>query len=197
MRYKSNQKEQTRERILEAAGRSFRKGGYSGVGVDGLAKEAGVTSGAFYGHFDSKIAAFSATITAGMEQLKSAIEHLQQEHGDKWWPEFAKFYMGQKRTCDLAESCALQSLTSEVGRSNEAIKLLFETELTKIVELASGMPQANEQNKNTIARTWASLAMLIGGVTLARAVTDEKLSKEIGTAIQNAVISTQSAEADS
>lgn len=197
MRYKPNQKEQTRERILEAAGRSFRKGGYSGVGVDGLAKEAGVTSGAFYGHFDSKIAAFAATITAGMEQLKSAIEHFQQKHGDKWWPEFAKFYMSQKRTCDLAESCALQSLTPEVGRSDEAIKLLFETELAKIAELASGMPQANEQNKNTIARTWASLAMLIGGVTLARAVTDEKLSKEIGTAIQNAVISTQSAEADS
>ena len=35
---RSEQKVQTRQRILEAAGRVFRKGGFDGVGVDGLAK---------------------------------------------------------------------------------------------------------------------------------------------------------------
>ena len=43
---RSEKKQETRQRILDAAGRGFRKGGYDGIGVDGLAKQAGVTSGA-------------------------------------------------------------------------------------------------------------------------------------------------------
>lgn len=180
MRYSPEQKEQTRKRIVSAAGRSFKKGGYSGIGVDGLAKEAGVTSGAFYGHFPSKEAAFKEAITAELGDLHSAIKHLKQEFGDTWWAEFAKFYTSQKRTCDLTESCGLQSLTPEVSRSSDDVRDLFEAELLKIAELAS-----DKQDKD---KTWASLAMLIGGVTLARAVKNTELSNTIAEAIKNEVV---------
>jgi len=193
VRYKQDQKEQTRERIITAAGRCFRKDGYSGIGVDGLAKEAGVTSGAFYGHFDSKKSAFEAAIVAGLNEVSLAITRLQQQYGETWWAEFAKIYMNQKRTCDLTESCALQTLTPEVGRSDVAIRSLFETELLKIIALANeGSTQDSGQSANE--KTLANLAMLIGGVTLARAVNHEKLSNEIAIAIQNAVISAQESE---
>lgn len=190
VRYKQDQKELTREKILTAAGRCFRKDGYSGIGIDGLAKEAGVTSGAFYGHFGSKKSAFEATIVAGLNEVKLAITGLQQQYGETWWVEFAKIYMNQKRTCDLTESCALQSLTPEIGRSDAAIRNVFETELLKIIAAANeGSSQTTDQGANE--KTWATLAMLIGGVTLARAVKDEKLSNEIAMAIQNAVINAQ------
>lgn len=193
VRYKQDQKEQTREKIITAAGRCFKKSGYNGIGVDGLAKEAGVTSGAFYGHFDSKQSAFAAAITSGLSQLEVGIRHFQNEYGSKWWSEFAKFYMNQKRTCDLTESCLLQSLTPEIGRSDEAIRGLFETELLKIIKLANdGASQTADQSANE--KTLVNLAMLIGGVTLARAVNDEKLSNEIAIAIQNAVIAAQESE---
>ena len=181
MRYKPEQKEKTRERIVAAAGRSFKKGGYSGVGVDGLAKEAGVTSGAFYGHFPSKKDAFKEAIILGMSELQTAISDMQQSYGDEWWKEFATFYTSQKLSCDLKESCALQSLTPEVGRSDEDVQGDFETQLLEIIKLVSN----NKAERNL---AWASLSMLVGGVTLARAVKDEKLSKEIATAIKNEVI---------
>eukprot|EP01035_Chromulina_nebulosa_P064375 gene64375-88041_t len=73
MRYRDGRKEQTRERILAAAGGCFRRAGYAGIGVDGLAKEAGVTSGAFYAHFGSKRAAFEAALAGGMQELGAAI----------------------------------------------------------------------------------------------------------------------------
>jgi len=190
VRYKQDQKEQTREKIIAAAGRCFRKDGYSGIGVDGLAKEAGVTSGAFYGHFDSKKSAFEAAIVDGLNGLGLAISSLQQQYGETWWEEFAKIYMNQKRTCDLTESCALQTLTPEVGRSDETIRSVFETELLKIIKLANeGYSQTVNQNANE--KTLANLAMLVGGVTLARAVKDEKLSNEIANAIQNVMINAQ------
>lgn len=47
MRYKPGHREESRAKILDAVGRGFRKHGYGGIGVDGLAKEAGVTSNDF------------------------------------------------------------------------------------------------------------------------------------------------------
>ncbi|WGS84012.1 TetR/AcrR family transcriptional regulator [Methylomonas sp. UP202] len=190
VRYTADQKQQTCQRIIEAAGRCFRKGGYSGIGVDGLAKEAGVTSGAFYGHFSSKAEAFKAVIIAGMKDLKSGIGFFKQQHGENWWEEFAKFYMGPKRTCDLGDSCILQSVTPEVCRSEEAIRAAFESELLEIVKLAAdGTPEAGDQA--AVDKAWANFAMLIGGVTLARAVTDEKIANEIAMAVQQALITRQ------
>ena len=54
MKVSEEYKQLVRRKMVDAAGRGFRKNGYGGLGVDGLAKEAGVTSGAFYGHFKSK-----------------------------------------------------------------------------------------------------------------------------------------------
>ena len=181
-RYKLEQKEQTRERIIDAAGRCFKKSGYSGIGVDGLAKEAGVTSGAFYGHFDSKKSAFEAAIVTGLNDVTLGMTLLQQEHGANWWQAFAKFYMNTRRTCDLSESCALQTLTPEVGRAEVAIRAVYEAELLKIIQAAQNLDKQPTQEYR--AKVWANLAMLIGGVTLARAVENEKLAEEIAHSIE-------------
>src|SRR5213080_1874947 len=54
MRYPKDQKQATRQRILEAAGRRFKRDGIDGAGVAAVMSDAGLTNGAFYGHFSSK-----------------------------------------------------------------------------------------------------------------------------------------------
>src|SRR5881398_2801876 len=54
MRYGKDQKQATRRRILEAAGRRFKQDGIDGSGIATLMSDAGLTNGAFYAHFDSK-----------------------------------------------------------------------------------------------------------------------------------------------
>ena len=54
MRYGKDQKQATRQRILETAGRRFKQDGIDGAGVATLMSDAGLTNGAFYAHFDSK-----------------------------------------------------------------------------------------------------------------------------------------------
>src|SRR4051812_5727069 len=105
MRYGPEHKQAARAKILLAVGRGFRKRGYDGIGVDGLAKEAGVTSGAFYGHFASKSEAFEAAALAGLVDLRHAIEQLRTAEGDGWLAKFVDFYLSAKRTCDLGDSC--------------------------------------------------------------------------------------------
>lgn len=46
-------KEASRERIVQAAVRAIRHSGYDGTGVAYIMKEAGLTHGAFYAHFES------------------------------------------------------------------------------------------------------------------------------------------------
>jgi AcrR family transcriptional regulator len=81
------------ERLVEAAGRGFRVAGYGGVGVDGLAKEAGLTSGAFYAYFRS--AAFHAVVEAGPEDLRSGIRAGREHWRNTWLFAFIDFYLGK------------------------------------------------------------------------------------------------------
>ena len=54
MRYGKDQKQATRRRIVEAAGRRFKQDGIDGAGVAAVMSDAGLTNGAFYAHFASK-----------------------------------------------------------------------------------------------------------------------------------------------
>ena len=53
-RYGTEHKQATRQRIIETAGRRFKQDGIDGAGVATLMSDAGLTNGAFYGHFESK-----------------------------------------------------------------------------------------------------------------------------------------------
>jgi len=180
------QKQQTRQRILDAAGRGFRKGGYDGIGVDGLAKQAGVTSGAFYVHFASKAAAFRESVIEGVSDVARGVQHFQTEHGKDWWGEFVRFYLA-KRKCDLSESCGLQSLTPEVARADTESRSAFTTELLKVANAIVAGPTSTDA-PSTIEEAQAALAMLIGAVSLARAVDDPAVAKRIATAAERALI---------
>lgn len=183
MTKKIEQKQETRQRMMDAIHKGFRERGYDGAGVDGLAKAAGVTSGAFYTHFGSKADAFRETVATGVQQFAEGVEQFQQTYGDHWVDAFADFYLGNKRTCELGESCGLQSLTPEVVRSDEATRTLFQTELLKAVEVFAAGLVDNDKAAST-NQAWGMMAMLVGGVTLARAVSNPELAANIAEAVK-------------
>jgi len=187
MRYGPGHKEEARTKILSAVGRGFRRLGYGGIGIDGLAKEAGVTSGAFYGHFPSKAEAFKAAALAGLVELREGVEHLRAKEGDAWLEKFADFYMSVRRTCDLGESCALQSMTPEVARADHDTKAAYEAEMLKVVEaVAEGLKHGTLPARRKTA--WAILSLLSGGVTLARSAEDAKVGTQIASAVKSTVL---------
>jgi len=194
MRYGPEHKETARRKILSAVGRGFRRRGYDGIGVDGLAKEAGVTSGAFYGHLDSKGDAFEAAALAGLVELREAVERFRAEGGADWLGRFVDFYLSTKRTCELGESCALQSLTPEVARAGRETRVAYEVELLRVVEaMAAGLPGKAPAGRRKLA--WTVLAALSGGVTLARATDDAKVGLQIAAALKATIDSLVAAAA--
>lgn len=183
MRYTADHKRETRSRIVDAAGELFRREGYGGAGIDGLTKAAGVTNGAFYGHFKTKGEAFRTAVLVGLEELRAGIVGLKTMQGAAWMPTFIAYYLGAKRTCDLGQSCALPSLSSDVMRADEETRSAYEMELLRVVaEVASDLPErVGGERENTAI---ALLALLSGGATLARAVADPALSERIAAAVR-------------
>ena len=173
MRYSAAHKAETRRKILDAAAARFRVEGYDGLGVDGLAKAAGVTNGAFYGHFASKADAYREVLVSGLRDLRAGIERYRAQHGADWVQPFAAFYFGRSKL-DLAENaCALPAFGPEAARAPEATRVAFETELASVhAAVRDGLAADNRD-----ARAWEMLALMLGGVTIARAVPDAALSR--------------------
>lgn len=184
---RSEQKAMTRKRILDAAGRGFRTGGFGGVGVDGLAKQAGVTSGAFYVHFASKEEAFTQSVIAGITGLRDAVAALRAAHQERWLAEFIDVYLAEKRTCALADSCALQSLVPELGRASACVRAAVQAHLDALVlDVAEGLPPGKRGDQ--LGRAWALLSMLSGAVSLARAMSDPAASESMAAMVRKAAL---------
>ena len=167
MRYSAEHKQETKTKVVAAAGRVFRKEGYGGAGIDALTKAAGVTNGAFYGHFKSKSEAFRTAVLAGLEELRQGVAVLKASEPKGWLRTFVGFYLGYKRTCDLGESCALPSLSSDVMRADDATRAAYTAELKRLVEeVAAGLPGHGDPAARAASREDQAivlLAMLSGG----------------------------------
>src|SRR3954466_7849972 len=103
MRYPKDQKQATRQRILEAAGRRFKRDGIDGAGVAAGMSDAGLTNGAFYAHFASK-EDLVANVLA--DQLTAQRQSLDSEPSDRAGLEtFVRSYLSPQHRDQFAEGC--------------------------------------------------------------------------------------------
>lgn len=180
-------RQQTRARMLDAASRGFRSKGYAGIGVDGIAKAAGATSGAFYAHFGSKDSAFSAALDAGLDEVIETLPKLQQEAGSGWVEAFVDYYIGRAHREDLECGCAMATLSPEVVRAGPEMHAAYEVKMKKIAQLVAYGLDGNSKEER-VSRAWAMLGILIGGLTMARAVKTRKAAEDIASSIHTAAI---------
>ena len=73
MRYPKDQKQATRQRILEAAGRRFKQDGIDGAGIAAVMSDAGLTNGAFYAHFASKEDLVAAAVAGQLREQRESL----------------------------------------------------------------------------------------------------------------------------
>lgn len=187
MRYTSDYKEQTRKKILTAAGHLFREKGYNGVGVDAIMAEAGLTAGGFYSHFDSKEALFSEVIQNVLTSRNSDLAaSLANKDGMAWLKSLIRNYLSPVHRDRIAEGCPLPVLTPDVSRSSNETRDNYEKGLEIFfVEIAKNMPEDPSPAKD---RAIALMSQLIGGLMLARAIKDEELSNQVLQACQKAAL---------
>jgi AcrR family transcriptional regulator len=184
---KVSKKEETRQRIINAASQGFRSSGFAGIGVDGIAKNAGVTSGAFYAHLGSKDGAFETALSMGLDEVIAAIPDFQFQHGTQWIVAFSDYYLSQTHRDNLSDGCAMTTLSPEVVRAKPELHSIYEEKMTAIAELmAQGL--IGGSHEECLSKAWGVLGILIGGLTMVRAVASCKTADQIAISIKHAAV---------
>jgi TetR/AcrR family transcriptional repressor of nem operon len=173
MRYSTSHKDQTRQRILGVASRLFKEHGIDATGVALVMKEAGLTNGAFYAHFDSKEALVEAVIA---DQVQSQIYSFQQAPTDiSGVKAIIAMYLTPEHRDNCGVGCPSAALLDEIGRRSESTKKAYSDSMLRLVdsfqEHFSGL--SHEETRSLVL---ALMSLLIGTLQLARAMADEKLS---------------------
>ena len=176
MRYGKDHKQATRQRIIEAAGRRFKEDGIDGAGVAAVMSDAGLTNGAFYGHFTSK-EDLVANVLA--DQLRAQRQTLEAEPSDRAGLEaFIRSYLSPQHRDQCAEGCPSAALLDEIVRRPAATKRVFTDELTRSIDdIASRLDPTHVEAARTDALTLFGL--MVGTLQLARALTDRDLSDQL------------------
>lgn len=178
MRYPKDHKDAAREKLVRASGSHAKKHGFGETGVASLAASAGVTTGALYKHFDGKADLFTAVVAAELERTAQMVEALDTA-GESGAARALAGYLSLQHVEHPEQGCPLPSLTPEVGRADEATKEAFQAGLLRIHEVLQRVTACPED-------AWAYLAQNVGGVMLARALADEKVQRELLTALRRA-----------
>jgi TetR/AcrR family transcriptional repressor of nem operon len=165
MRYRAEETAAKHERIVKEASRLFRERGFENVSVADVMQAAGLTHGAFYAHFDSKEELQAAAIAYGQ---KVSLERMQRSNKNSK-ESYADRYLSRRHRDNPGDGCTMAALAQEVARSTPELKSAFEQGFEDILSAKGG------DRNEAIFR----VAAMMGGVVLARAVQDTRLSDEI------------------
>ncbi|WP_029527873.1 TetR/AcrR family transcriptional regulator [Polaromonas glacialis] len=178
MRYTNEYKEQARAKLVDAGGRHAKRHGFISSGMADLAAAAGVTTGSLYKHFSGKSDLFVAMITA--ELKRTADMYAAVDAADPVGVSRALAgYLSLSHVQHPEMGCPLPSLTPEIGRSEDAVRLAFEQGVQTIHANVSALTG----NSDT---AWAVMAQNVGAVMLARAMRSEAMQHELLDAVRNA-----------
>jgi TetR/AcrR family transcriptional repressor of nem operon len=172
MKVSREQVQQNRERILAAAARLFRERGFDGVSVAEVMKAAGLTHGGFYGHFDSK----DALIKEAMAQAMPATSRKRATPQSA--ADFADAYLSPRHRDNRGGGCPVAGLGSEAARASAEVRGSLTSAIRHEIErFSAGSAGATSATRRRAGI--AAYASMVGALTLARIVDDEKLSEEI------------------
>ncbi len=179
MRYAAGRKEATRKKIVRAAARSFRRRGYGASGVDQVMKDAGLTAGGFYAHFDGKRELLAETLGLSLEQVrKDLLGGLDELRGPALLRAVVGRYLSRSHRDRPADGCSMPALAAEIAREGKGPRRALQSYLLQLLgDLAPRVPPAPGLSPED--RLLATASLLVGGMMLARAVDDEALSERI------------------
>jgi TetR/AcrR family transcriptional repressor of nem operon len=185
----NSKKEETRGRILRAAARAIRKHGYEGVGVADVMKEAGLTHGGFYAHFESRDALLAAAAEqAGAESNERLSRAIASAKPGEELSALVDTYLSDRHVAAPEEGlgCAIAAAGSEVPRQQPGVRRAAGRRIKDLIGLVER--QLPDWGKSAAhEKAMAITATMVGALLLARAADDPQLSRSIRKAARELI----------
>jgi AcrR family transcriptional regulator len=169
---RSARHQQSHDRILDAAARAVRRAGVAGVGVAEVMKDAGLTHGGFYAHFDSRDALLADALEHAGSQSNARVRERMRartEAGASPLRALVSEYLSEAHMDALELGCPVAAVSSDLQRAQESLREVSKRRvrgLAALVEeaLAPGSPPGS---------AWTIAAALIGALQMARVLGPE------------------------
>lgn len=174
----SERKDQSRQRILESAGCHLKESGIAGTSVAGVMDSAGMTVGGFYAHFPSKQALVIEALTSSFRKARDVLHAgLEGKSGSEWVSAVARRYLSRSHRDAPAHGCPLPATAGELARADQSVRDALAVEIDSYVsELEAKLLEAGIDPPR--GEALAALSLMVGGLTLARALRGTPLSDE-------------------
>ncbi|HLN04560.1 MAG TPA: TetR/AcrR family transcriptional regulator [Bryobacteraceae bacterium] len=173
MRYQSEHKAEIHQRIVKDGSRRVRAEGITGAAVSAVMRDAGLTHGGFYKHFESKDELLMASLGEAFQEVAERLAHAaEQSRPGTAWKAIVKAYLSPEH-CDHADcGCPLAALAPELARADKAMKVPIVAELIKYkTRMLPWMPGRRTADKE---RAFFSIfSTMIGAVAIARILPDQ------------------------
>jgi AcrR family transcriptional regulator len=166
-----SRKEITHARIVATAARAIRRGGFQGVGVADIMKEAGLTHGGFYAHFGSRNALLAEALQrAGQDSAQRVVQATaaRQARGASALRALVEGYLSDRHLGDLEAGCPVAALASEMPRQAPEVR---EASARQVRGLVAAVRRALPNDAPADSGP-AIAAQLVGALLLARALGD-------------------------
>lgn len=180
MPYPAGHRAEVRKNIIDSARRLFNLRGFENVSVKQIMAGAGLTHGVFYGYFKSKSDLYSEVLGCFFTDpnWKSCWEGVRVDLSSRdVGPQVVRAYLSRQHFEDVANSCPMVALPTDVARSGVSAKRTFETVFNAMVRVLERSLVDKKAPRRIKAQAIAALC--IGGMVVARAMVNQTLADDL------------------
>ena len=173
MRYDSEHKQRTRERVLKEAGNAIRAKGPSNVGVAEVMANAGLTHGGFYAHFANRDDMLGAAIGLMFEKAGARFERATAGQSDPAgvMGAYVDFYLSLAHRDTRTSGCPLPFLSADAPRLPQTLREAYGAGVERLTgRIAEQLVRMNHPDPWPTASS--ALSEMVGALALARADPD-------------------------
>ncbi len=181
MPYSEEHKQRTREKILKSALELFSRHGFDAVSIDDLMADAGLTRGAFYAHFRSKSEVYAEAITSAVSLRRLSEWQDKGEGQGHWLKELLLGYLSHEHVAMEVSPCPLAFFSTDVANRDEAVRHAYTSVYAGLNRMLTRIlgHETSEGDEAIADHVLAATAMMIGGISIARALDDPQLADRL------------------
>lgn len=209
MKVSKAQAAENRAGIVDAAARLYREHGLAGVGVADITRDAGLTHGGLYRHFESKDALAREACLRAFDWTITPLQALDAPHADAepqhLLQSLVDSYLSTTHRDHPGNGCPAAALAVDAARAGPEMSAVFAQGVEQNIQRfaralmpvsARGQRPATPEER---ARTLAMLSSMVGALVLARATAagNPALSEEILTTLRAQLVQPGAATQDS
>lgn len=188
MRNAPSRKDISHERIVSVAARAIRRGGFQGVGVADIMKEAGLTHGGFYAHFRNRDALLAEALDrAGQEtaaRLQDGVAR-REARGSSPLRALVEAYLSDRHLSEIEAGCVVAALACEMPRQAAEVR---EAAAQRVRSLVAGVRRALPDGAPP-GSAEAVASQMVGALQLARALGNNAEGRGLLRAARAALLS--------